>query len=224
MTVRCTSLDGSDLTATAVSATDMNDTFNQLATCIGGTTASRLPPVGSIMPWHKTFLVKDSGTTSATTANKLVEAGQNFTSTVVAGMCVLNTTDHTWCYVTAVDSDTTLSVNADVMPTGKAYTIYATNALPDGWVECNGQVLSDAASIYNGETIYAVNSTTSSSRCFLYGNRTSGSTGGTDTHTHSLTAQNPGGSTTGSTKCPANTDASSTLPSYIELCFIMRVR
>ena len=37
----------------------------------------------------------DSGTTTSTTANKLVQTGQDFTTTVVAGMSVHNTTDDT---------------------------------------------------------------------------------------------------------------------------------
>ena len=67
----------------------------------------------------------DSGTTSATTTDKLVEAGQNFTSTVSVGMVVRNTTDTTYAHVTAVDSDTTLSIDADIMESGENYTIGA---------------------------------------------------------------------------------------------------
>jgi hypothetical protein len=66
----------------------------------------------------------DSGTTTSTVANKLVESGQNFLTTVKTGMVIKNTTDTTYTYVTAVDSDTQLSVANDIMPTGKAYTIY----------------------------------------------------------------------------------------------------
>lgn len=71
-----------------------------------------------------TPLVSDSGTTSATTANKLVETGQNFTSTVRVGDIVYNTTDTTAATVTAVDSDTTLSLSEDIMESGDFYTIY----------------------------------------------------------------------------------------------------
>lgn len=45
-----------------------------------------------------------------------------------------------------------------------------TPALPDGWVECNGQVLSDADSVYNGQTIPDLNG----DGRFLRGNSTSG--------------------------------------------------
>ena len=68
----------------------------------------------------------DSGTTTATTANKLVEAGQNFTTTVTVGDKVNNTTDGTRAYVTAIDSDTTLSLSSDIMASGEAYTITST--------------------------------------------------------------------------------------------------
>jgi hypothetical protein len=67
----------------------------------------------------------DRGTTSATTANKLVDSTQNFTSTVQVGSFVKNTTDNTTASVTAIDSDTTLSLSADIMASGENYIIYA---------------------------------------------------------------------------------------------------
>ena len=71
-----------------------------------------------------TPLVSDSGTTSATTANKLVETGQNLATTVRVGDIVYNTTDSTAATVTSVDSDTTLSLSEDIMESGDSYTIY----------------------------------------------------------------------------------------------------
>ena len=53
-----------------------------------------------------------------------------------------------------------------------------TPALPSGWVECNGQVLDDGESVYDGETIPDLNEGK-----FLRGNATSGGTGGESTHT-----------------------------------------
>ena len=49
------------------------------------------------------------GVASATTANKLVAAASNF-SNVVVGDIIYNTSDNTVTTVTAVDSNTTLSV------------------------------------------------------------------------------------------------------------------
>jgi hypothetical protein len=66
-----------------------------------------------------------SGTSTTTTADKLVCAtGLFVTNGVAIGDVVYNTTDSTAAVVTAVDSETTLSLNADVVPTGKAFTIY----------------------------------------------------------------------------------------------------
>lgn len=67
--------------------------------------------------------VKDSGTTTATTTDKLVDGTKTFTSTVRVGDLVKNTTDDTTATVTAVDSDTTLSLSADIMVSGEAYEI-----------------------------------------------------------------------------------------------------
>ena len=79
------------------------------------------------------FQEYDSGTTTSTTANKLVQTGQNFTSTVEIGDIVKNTTDGTQASVTAIDSDTTLSLLSDIMESGDDYRIvgaYVTAATP----------------------------------------------------------------------------------------------
>ena len=54
-----------------------------------------------------------------------------------------------------------------------------TPSLPEGWVECNGQTLSDSESPYDGQTIPDLNS----NNRFLRGNSSSGGTGGESTHT-----------------------------------------
>lgn len=79
-------------------------------------------------------IVADSGTNSSVTANKLVDSTQNFATTVKVGMQVKNTTDDTWAHVTAVDSNTTLSLDADIFTgTSKAYSI--------GWGDYKGYIL-----------------------------------------------------------------------------------
>jgi len=65
-----------------------------------------------------------SGTTDGVTASKLVDSTASFTSNLL-GYIVYNTTDSTVATVTAVDSATTLSLSADIMDSGEAYTIYA---------------------------------------------------------------------------------------------------
>ena len=52
----------------------------------------------------------ESGTATATTSNKLVDSTQNFTETVQLRDFVINTTDDTVAFVSAIDSDTTLSL------------------------------------------------------------------------------------------------------------------
>jgi four helix bundle suffix protein len=66
----------------------------------------------------------DSGTTDSAAANKLIQSGQNFTTTVKVGMIIANTSDTEYTYVTAIDSDTQLSVNDNIMESGDNYTIY----------------------------------------------------------------------------------------------------
>ena len=83
--------------------------------------------------WVKTstVVVKDSGTTTATTANKLVDSTQNFTSSVEIGDTVNNTTDGTSATISAVDSNTTLSISSDIMTTGESYSIRQTATVED---------------------------------------------------------------------------------------------
>lgn len=57
-----------------------------------------------------------------------------------------------------------------------------TPALDASWVECNGQVLSDASSVYNGQTIPNLNG----NNYFLRGSATSGTSGGNATHSHAM--------------------------------------
>lgn len=66
-----------------------------------------------------------------------------------------------------------------------AKSITGIPALPSGWVECNGQTLSDASSPINGQVIPNLNGNAN----FLYGNATSGSTKTENylpSHTHNV--------------------------------------
>ena len=69
--------------------------------------------------------IVDSGTTTSTSTNQLIQTGQNFTTTVIPGCRVHNTTDDTWATVVSVDSTTTLTLDNDIMVSGETYNIYA---------------------------------------------------------------------------------------------------
>jgi hypothetical protein len=109
-----------------------------------------------------------------------------------------------------------------------------TPALPPGWVEPNGQVLNDAESVYNGQTLPDLNG----GNRFLRGNAASGETGGAATHSHSVS-----GTTGYPSQCePATTEigavaaqyhrhdfsatttAEINLPPYYNVVWIMRVK
>ena len=66
---------------------------------------------------------KDSGTTDGVEANKLVDSTQDFATTVQPGDFLHNTTDNTYADIKAVDSNTKLSISADIMVSGETYTI-----------------------------------------------------------------------------------------------------
>ena len=90
----------------------------------------------------------------------------------------------------------------------------------------NGQVLSDAQSVFNGVTMYDTNGAVSGIKRFNRGSSTSGTTGGTETHAHSISngtaAAMPA---TSAMHMPLSaTDFYSTLPSYIEKLSVMRIK
>lgn len=70
----------------------------------------------------------DNGTTDGITASKLVESGQDFTTTVSVGDVIHNTTDDTFARVTAVDSDTQLSLDTDIIVSGENYIVQGSDA------------------------------------------------------------------------------------------------
>lgn len=71
----------------------------------------------------KDGVVVDSGTADGTSTYKLVDSSQNFTSTVKVGNIVYNTTDESFANITAVDSDTQLTLDSDIMAAGEDYEI-----------------------------------------------------------------------------------------------------
>jgi hypothetical protein len=67
-----------------------------------------------------------SGAATGTTADKLVVSTATFESSgIQAGKAIIyNTTDSTCAYVAAIDSDTVLSLSADIMASGENFVIY----------------------------------------------------------------------------------------------------
>jgi trimeric autotransporter adhesin len=64
-----------------------------------------------------------AGTTTSAAANKLIQTGQTFLSTVSVGDQVVNQVDGQSALVTNVDSNTILSLDGDIMLSGESYTI-----------------------------------------------------------------------------------------------------
>jgi hypothetical protein len=98
--------------------------------------------------------------------------------------------------------------------------------LPFGWAECNGQTITDSNSIYNGQAVPNINPT----QRFVRGASTSSGTGGSDTHSHditfstqSFTISGPGTQTL-VTSVTSPTATESTLPSYYQAVFIIKIK
>lgn len=88
-----------------------------------GASSGDLDISGQVGAVVRTKTFADTGTTDGTTTSKLVDSTQNFLTTVTIGDAVHNTTDNTWAFVTAIDSDTVLSIDADIMISGEVYEI-----------------------------------------------------------------------------------------------------
>lgn len=69
--------------------------------------------------------VLDSGTATGTGALQLIDATQNFLTTVSVGSLVVNTTISEQAYVVSVDSDSTLTLSSSVIVAGQSYIIYS---------------------------------------------------------------------------------------------------
>ena len=68
--------------------------------------------------------VQITGTTTASTTDKLVDVGADF-SNVIVGDIVYNTTDNTIATVTVIDSTTILELSADIFTSTEVYIIFA---------------------------------------------------------------------------------------------------
>lgn len=214
---------------TTAVATEVNQNFEDIEDVLNGNRDSyaqvpALVPIGAVVAWLKTFASADSGNTDGigATENVLIDTGQNFETTVLVGMVVHNTSDNTFANVTVVDSDTQLTLDADIMDDGENYTIYKTPKLPDGWVECDGTAISDADSPYNGVATPDLIGKSGTER-FLRGQIDSGGTGGSETHAHSLT-QTTSGAAQDQAVDENTTGTFSTLPSYYEVVWVMRIK
>lgn len=109
-----------------------------------------------------------------------------------------------------------------------AKNISGVPTLSDGWVECNGQVLADPLSPLDGQTMPDLNGASGDPR-FLRGSSASGSTGGSEDHTHTLSAHaftntSAGGSSNSWVNFDNTVGETSTLPSYYSVVWIMKVR
>jgi hypothetical protein len=96
-----------------------------------------------------------------------------------------------------------------------------TPSLPAGWLACNGQVVSDSSSPYDGQMLPDLNN----QKRFLRGSASSGVTGGSETHRHQLGEHTPNGiSYIDGGEFDEYTDVQSSLPSFYEVVWIIKVK
>ena len=107
----------------------------------------------------------------------------------------------------------------------KSFTGMPTNPLTAFWVECDGSSLSDAESPFDGQTLPDLNGTPNA---FLRGNTTSGGTGGSTTHGHTVTLgtgqSGSGFADVHQQSGSPNVPASSNIPPYHDVVWIMKIK
>lgn len=126
----------------------------------------------------------------------------------------------------AAQADMATEVEEVIVPVGSiiawAKSLSGVPALPEGWVECNGQTLSDPESPLDGQVIPALNGSIGTQR-FLRGSITSGATGGLDSHSHSSIAT--GGAIGGSGDyLRQGIHSTNHLPPYYNVVWIMKTK
>jgi hypothetical protein len=146
-------------------------------------------------------------------------------STTRSGIRIGTALSTTELFVNIVQDDKDL-VGA-IKPYAKSFTGVPSNNLSAFWVECNGQVLSDAESPFNGQTIPNLNNSGGGAENrFLRGATTSGGTGGATSHTHTLT--NSGGKDVdgwdGDPWYTNLTTSVSNVPPYYDVVLIMKIK
>ena len=149
------------------------------------------------------------------------------TMTTLAGKLALNLDDVSIRYGSY--GGATNKVYTPICPVGAivAWAKSFTNvpALVDAFLECNGQVISDADSPMNGQTLPNLNNSGgSSTNRFVRGATTSGGTGGTESHNHVFSSTHDAASGGTSVLANQNTQSSGTLPSYYAVVWIMRIK
>jgi len=236
---------GTDALSSEVNANfaDVENTVNG-ASAVGVPATIGISPIGGIIAWHKTFReVSSTGGQTNTTqsATQLIDSAADFVSDgITAGMIVHNETDNEFAIVETVVDLNTLTLVSDLNAgtadvdtfngaTGKNYAIYATPELPDNWLECNGQSISDADSPYNGTTMPSLNGTTDATKGFIRGVKASATDNAvTDsTHTHSIAyvVYNTNDVTSNFWALNSSTTgASRAIPPYAEMVWIMRIK
>jgi hypothetical protein len=130
--------------------------------------------------------------------------------------------------ITKVDNKTiSINENGEIeavldMPVGSiiAWASHIHATLPENWVLCDGSVISDERSLINGVTTPNLNG----DHRFLRGASSSGGTGGSEEHNHTIASQdNIEDTGSGEYVRKSYTSTENHLPPYYNIIWIMRV-
>lgn len=99
-----------------------------------------------------------------------------------------------------------------------------TPALPPAWLECNGQTVSDADSVYNGQAIPNLNGSGTGAQRFLRGAETTGGSGGNIITGGVTGAPETGATGAGNPSAPKTHTHDGNEPPFYDVVWIMRIK
>jgi hypothetical protein len=139
------------MTGVTLSVANYNSTLNSLLAQKAVLTSSRGIGFGNSV--HSKTQI-ETGTTTGVLANKLIDSTQNFLTTVSVGDAVRNQTVNgntplTYALVSSVDSNTQLTLNANIFTSGQSYKIFS-----DAVTKAKADVISTKLWTISDLTIY----------------------------------------------------------------------
>ena len=152
----------------------------------------------------------------------VILGGTDYTDTSILYAVELNDTNNAIISQNSATNPTPPPIGSVV---GWAKTMTSVpQTLPAGWVECDGSTISDTDSPLNGVTIPNLLGPAVNTKRFLRGSTTSGTTGGADSTSHNHTQGKDDGSPNSSSKGIIVAQTVSSLPSYYEVVWIIRIK
>jgi hypothetical protein len=227
ITIRCALLGGVDLHDTGTTTLNGGITNSDTTITVPSTSSFKTSAPGTIV--IDTERIDYSATTPTTFTGCTrgvygTTAASHSNGATVNEIEMVSATDLNDTF-SAMTTQATTSYLAG-LPLGAILPFHASmsgaGTLPDFYIECNGQTITDGDSPFYGLNAPSLNGTTDADKRFLRGNSASGTTGGSETHYHDppiLYSKAGSGSYQ-----PRSITGATSIPPYFEVRWVMRIK